>query len=327
LTSSAKGDPGSDSPDPDIEYSLVIPVYRNAESVDDLLTRVVFLSSKLAHAFEVILVLDGSPDNSKALIETRLARELLHAQVIEHSRNFGAFAAIKSGLQAARGRVIAVMAADLQEPIELVEEFYAHLATGQWDVAVGTRISRQDPGLSKAMASGYWGAYRRLVQPTMPPGGVDVFACTSDVAKQLLALRESNSSLVGLLFWLGFRRIEIPYHRAERKHGKSAWSMRKKMAYLSDSVFSFTSIPITVMLTVGIIGSLASLIYAIAIFLAWLAGGIVVAGFTALMVVLLFSTSSTLAGLGVVGTYVWRAFENTKQRPYSVVMEVKVFSP
>jgi glycosyltransferase involved in cell wall biosynthesis len=327
LTALAEGDLESHSPDTLIKYSLVIPVYRNAESIDDLLTRVAFLSSKLAHAFEVILVIDSSPDNSKELIEMRLAHEPLHAQIIEHSRNFGSFAAIRSGLQAARGHVIAVMAADLQEPIELVEEFYAHLATGQWDVAVGTRVSRQDPGLSKAMASGYWRAYRRFVQPTMPAGGVDVFACTSDVAKQLLALRESNSSLVGLLFWLGFRRIEIPYHRAEREHGKSAWSMRKKMAYLSDSVFSFTSIPITVMLTVGIIGSLASLIYAIAIFTAWLAGGIEVAGFTALMVVLLFSTSSTLAGLGVVGTYVWRAFENTKQRPYSVVMGVKVFSP
>lgn len=310
----------------EITYSLVVPVYGNAGSVEELLTRVITLSKRLEHRFEVIFVIDNSPDNSKTLIDDRLSLQQVNAQLLEHSRNFGSFAAIKTGLQVARGKYIAVMAADLQEPLELVEEFFTHLSTGQWDVAVGTRISRQDPGASKIMSRGYWRAYRRFVQPAMPAGGVDVFACTSDVAVLLLSLRESNSSLIGLLYWLGYRRIEIPYHRVARTHGKSAWSVRKKAAYMFDSVFSFTNIPITVILTVGVVGSLASAGYAIFTFFAWAAGGIEVPGFTALMIVLLFSTSAILAGLGIVGTYVWRTFENTKQRPSSVVMETKVFS-
>lgn len=309
-----------------IDYSLVVPVYRNSASIDELFTRVSQLSARLDHKFELVIVIDGSPDDSRAVIDARLAREPLHAQVIEHSRNFGSFAAIKSGLHASRGGVIGVMAADLQEPIELVEQFFTHLSSGQFDVAVGTRVSREDPGASRLMSSTYWRAYRKFIQPAMPVGGVDVFACTRDVADELLKLRESNSSLVGLLYWLGFRRIEIPYHRAAREHGKSAWSFRKKLAYMFDSIFSFTSIPISAMLTVGVVGSLASVAYAVATFVSWVTGGIEVPGFTALMIVLLFSTSAILAGLGIVGTYVWRTFENTKQRPYSVVMETKVVS-
>lgn len=309
-----------------ITYSLVVPVYRNAPSIDELFKRAARLSARLDHRLELVLVIDGSPDESRAVIDAHLQSLPVNAQVIEHSRNFGSFAAIKTGMQAARGGVIGVMAADLQEPIELIEEFFAHLSTGQFDVAVGTRVSRDDPGASRAMSSTYWRAYRKFIQPAMPVGGVDVFACTRDVAEQLLQLRESNSSLVGLLYWLGYRRVEIPYHRAAREHGKSAWSFRKKLAYMFDSIFSFTSIPISVMLTVGVIGSLASIGYAVVTTAFWLAGGIEVPGFTALMIVILFSTSSILAGLGIVGAYVWRAFENTKQRPYAVVMETKVVS-
>lgn len=309
-----------------IDFSLVVPVYRNAPSIDELFNRVARLSARLDHSLELVLVIDGSPDDSRAVIDARLEAQPINAQVIEHSRNFGSFAAIKTGMQAARGGVIGVMAADLQEPIELVEEFFAHLSTGRFDVAVGTRVSRDDPGASRMMSGAYWRAYRKFIQPAMPVGGVDVFACTRAVAEELLKLRESNSSLVGLLYWLGYRRIEIPYHRAAREHGKSAWSFRKKLAYMFDSIFSFTSIPISVMLTVGVIGSLASIVYAIVTIAFWLAGGIEVPGFTALMIVILFSTSAILAGLGIVGTYVWRAFENTKQRPYAVVMETKVVS-
>lgn len=309
-----------------IDFSLVVPVYRNAPSIDDLFNRVAELSARLHHKFEVVLVIDGSPDNSRAVIDAQLESQHINAQVIEHSRNFGSFAAIKTGMHAARGSVIGVMAADLQEPIELVEEFFAHLSTGEFDVAVGTRVSREDPGASRAMSSTYWRAYRRFIQPAMPVGGVDVFACTRQVAQDLLKLDESNSSLVGLLYWLGYRRIEIPYHRAAREHGKSAWSFRKKLAYMFDSIFSFTSIPISVMLTVGVIGFFASIVYAMITTAFWLAGGIEVPGFTALMIVILLSTSAILAGLGIVGTYVWRAFENTKRRPYAVVMEKKVVS-
>lgn len=306
-------------------YSVVIPVYKNEASLPLVIKRLEEMQSRLNHPLEAVFVIDGSPDGSYALLQRLLPDAGIRSQLIVHSRNFGSFPAIKTGFSRARGEYVAAMAADLQEPSELIEEFFAQLATGEWDIAVGTREAREDPLVSRTLAKSYWNSYRRLVQPDMPPGGVDIFATTRSVAQKLVSLDESNSSLVGLLFWLGYRRIEIPYSRLEREHGKSAWSMRKKVNYLLDSVFSFTSMPITSILSVGFLGSLLSVVAAFWVFFAWLFGNVPVQGYTALMLVLLFASGSILFAIGVLGTYVWRTYENTKRRPFAVIMSAEAF--
>ncbi len=308
-----------------VRFSVVVPVYLNAESLPEVVEQLEWLQTKLDGRLEAVFVVDGSPDDSAAVLRVLLGRSSLVAQLVAHSRNFGAFAAIRTGFRLARGEYIAAMAGDLQEPIELIERFFEELQTGDHDVAVGTRTKRDDPALSKFLSRTYWKVYRALVQPSMPPGGVDIFACTRDVARQLGDLGESNSSLVGLLYWLGFRRVEVPYARRARKHGASTWSFDKKYRYLLDSIFSFTSLPVTVILAVGTIGTAGSFIVSIVILGSWLLGGIDVPGYTAQMLVLLFSTGSILSALGIVGTYVWRTFENTKGRPNSVVMLRETF--
>lgn len=302
------------------EYSVVVPVYRNAESLAMVIERLEWLQTRLPGRLEAVFVVDGSPDDSAAILRRMLPESTLLSQVICHSRNFGSFPAIRTGFLAATGNYVAAMAADLQEPVELIEDFFVKLGSGDWDIAVGTRLKRQDPRGARAMSRIYWGLYRRLVQKEMPSGGVDIFACSRPVARKFADLDESNSSLIGLLFWLGFRRIEIPYSRQARAHGKSAWSMQKKLRYLLDSIFSFTSLPITVILVVGVVGTVASFGTAFVVLLAWLFGSIEVPGYTAEMLVLLCATGSILSALGIVGTYVWRTFENTKKRPISIVM-------
>lgn len=306
-------------------YSVVVPVYKNAESLPEVVQALEWLQENLDGNVEAVFVVDGSPDESAAILRELLPKSSVQSQLICHSRNFGSFAAIRTGFLAARGHYVAAMAADLQEPVSLVHEFFLKLASGQWDIAVGKRTARDDPLSSRVMSSAYWGLYRRLIQPQMPAGGVDVFATTKQVAEKFGHLGESNSSLVGLLFWLGYRRVEVPYSRVERKHGKSAWSFKKKFSYLLDSVFAFTSLPITIILTVGLAGMLISFVAAIVVLTAWLSGAITVPGYTALMFVSLLSTGSILFALGIVGTYVWRGYENTKNRPASVVMEHLVF--
>ena len=172
------------------------------------------------------------------------------------------------------------MAADLQEPIELMVEFYARLTSREADVVVGTRESRDDPNVSRFFSAAYWRLYRRLVLPQMPPGGVDVFACSAQVAQQFRNLPESHTSLVGQLYWLGFRRVEVPYQRLRREHGRSGWTFRKKVRYLLDSVFSFTSLPVSLILVVGVVGTVLSLLGAAVVFGAWLFGEIPVPGYT-----------------------------------------------
>ena len=301
-------------------YSVVVPVYGNAGSITDLMDRLEGISFKVDGELEVVFVVDGSPDNSYDVLIAQLPNATFATQLLQHSRNFGSFAAIRTGMSHARGDFIAVMAADLQEPPELAIEFFRVLASGCADVTVGRRESRDDPRLSRFSSSAFWRLYRQWVFPDMPQGGVDIFACSRAVAEEVLRLDESHSSLVGLLYWVGFRRVEVPYSRLQREHGESGWSFSKKRKYLLDSIFSFTDLPLRLLIGVGSTGAVITVLTAIAVLASFLAGAISEPGYTPLMLVILFSTFTLLVALGIVGSYVWRAFENTKRRPGSIVM-------
>lgn len=299
-------------------YSVVVPVYGNADTLAPLLDRLRTVAAGLVGALEVVFVVDGSPDGSLPLLRRLLPEAGLPAQLLVHSRNFGSFPAIRTGLAAARGRFIGVMAADLQEPPELMTDFFAALADGEHDVVVGRREGRADPALATVASRTFWSLYRRTVNPEIPRGGVDVFACTREVATTLVTLAESHSSLVGQLFWVGYRRTEVPYVRQERPSGSSAWTLRKRVRYLLDSVFAFTHIPITALTVVGLVGTVVVAVAGLAVLVSWLTGGITEVGYTPLMLAILFSAFLTLSGLGVVGSYVWRTYENSKNRPVAI---------
>ncbi|MFM9920763.1 glycosyltransferase family 2 protein [Lacisediminihabitans sp. H27-G8] len=302
------------------QYSVVVPVYRNAGSLPDLCSRLEQIAHELDSPLEVVFVNDGSPDDSFEILQALLPNVGFASQLVAHSRNFGSFAAIRTGMAASRGEYIGVMAADLQEPPELMLEFFRLLASGDVDVAVGKREARADPRANRVSASLFWKLYRAWIFPQMPEGGVDIFACNRKVSAEVLDLKESHSSLVGLLYWVGFRRAEVPYERLSREHGSSGWSFRAKIRYLLDSVFSFTDLPLSVLIGVGIVGGSLTILAAVIVLISFIAGGIREPGYTPLMLVILFSTFSLLLALGIVGSYVWRSFENTKQRPSAIVM-------
>ena len=307
----------SDAP----RYSVVVPVYRNEATLPALVERLEGLAGELGGQLEVVFVVDGSPDGSLLLLRRLLAEQAaFSSQLIALARNFGSFSAIRTGLAAAEGELVAVMAADLQEPVSLVREFFRRLDTGEIDVTVGARASRADDRAGQTASRLFWWLYRHLVQREIPPGGVDVFACTRQVAGELIRMDESHTSLVGLLYWVGFRRAEVPYDRLPRPEGKSAWSFRRKLRYLLDSIFSFTDLPITLIIALGVIGVAVSTMAGLAVLVAWATDQIDVAGYTPLILSVFFMTSLILISLGVVGSYVWRTYENSKGRPGSVTM-------
>jgi glycosyltransferase involved in cell wall biosynthesis len=211
------------------------------------------------------------------------------------------------------------MAADLQEPPELILQFAKLLREGQCDVVVGRRTGRADPLGSRMASALFWGFFRRCVQRETPTGGVDVFGCTRAVRDHLLRLGENNSSLVGLLLWVGFRRAEVLYTRQKRRAGRSSWTFRKKMRYLMDSIFSFSDLPIRVLLSLGLFGLSLSVLFAIVVAAAKIEGSIPVPGYAATVLVVTFFGALNCFGLGVIGGYVWRTFENTKGRPNYIV--------
>lgn len=304
----------------DIRYSVVVPVYRNEESLE----RVIVVLSELASAFdgrlEAVFVVDGSPDGSIDVLRKTLPTSTLSAQVISLARNFGSFSAIRVGMAHAKGDYLAVMSADLQEPTSLIKEFLDRLADDSCDVVVGRRSARSDPTFASILSRGYWRLYRRFVNRGIPPGGVDVFGCSKAVARTICAIDETHTSLIGLLYWVGFRRLEVEYIRAPRHSGRSGWTFRRRARYLSDSVYAFTDLPIISLQVIGIVGVLTSLAVGLTVFIAWLAGSIDDAGYTPIMLVIVGSNSAVLLGLGVVGSYVWRGYENSKKRPLAIVM-------
>jgi glycosyltransferase involved in cell wall biosynthesis len=306
-------------------YSLVIPVYRNEDSLEALLVTLAKLASRLEAPLEVVFVVDGSPDRSFEILRQRLPQTPFRSRLILHSRNFGSFAAIRTGLRDGDGTYFAVMAADLQEPPELIAEFFRVLRADEADLVLGTREGRDDPLAARLLAKTFWRLYRALVLFDMPPGGVDVFGCTRVFRDALLELDESNSSLVALALWMGFRRTAVPYRRRARHSGTSAWTFWRKARYFVDSTYAFSDLPIRTLVFIGIIAMAVSIGVASLVLGVKLSRGIPVPGYAPLILTIVFFGGLNTLGLGIIGGYVWRAYENTKRRPSAMVMRREDF--
>lgn len=302
-----------------ISKSLIIPVYYNEQNLPDLLSAMETLADQQGPQFEVVFVIDGSPDNSYAYLAKALPDLPYPSQLITHSRNFGVFTAVRTGMEYALGKNIAVMAADLQEPLSLINDFFQELESDKADVIFGIRMGRKDPPLTTFLSNTYWRLYRKFIEPDIPNGGVDTFACNSAVKEAVLAIQEPNSSLISQLFWVGFRRSFIPYTRLKRQIGTSAWSIKKRMRYMLDSIFSYSDLPIIMVLWIGVLGCITTFTIGIISLLGKLFGWISVPGYTTLILIILFVGSLLLLSQGIIGCYLWRAFENTKKRPLSLV--------
>jgi polyisoprenyl-phosphate glycosyltransferase len=305
--------------------SLVIPVYNNAPSLGRLFTEVETLAARLPDDLEVVFVVDGATDGSLRALSDHLPSWGVTAQLVELSRNFGSFAAVAAGMAQARGDYVAVMAADLQEPPDLILEFHRILSAGNADVVLGARTGRGDPLLSRMLSAIFWGVYRRLAVPEMPRGGVDVFGCTRAVRDRLLELSEVHTNLVALVLWVGFRRAFVPYERRRRLEGRSGWTLGRRLRYAIDSIFSFTDLPIRALLLLGSLGIAFALASSATVLVMWLLGRIPVLGYTPLMLVLAFFGGLTALGLGIVGQYQWLTLQNARRRPNFIVRSTRVF--
>lgn len=306
--------------------SLIIPVYKNELNIPSLIDAIRNMHKELSNDLEVVFVVDGSPDNSYMMLKESLDKEIFSSKLILLSRNFGSFPAIRSGLELATGKYFAVMAADLQEPPELALKFFKSLKDEPIDVAIGTRDGRDDPFLSQMASNLFWNFYKKFVVHDMPSGGIDVFGCSKAFRDQLLKLDESHSSLIAQIFWLGFRRKQVYYKRQERQLGVSAWTLKKKVTYMMDSIFSFTDLPIKMLTRLGAVGIIFFGLTGLLTFISKLVGIITVQGYTAMFLAIGFFGAINLFGLGIIGSYAWRTYENTKARPLSIVLSIEEFN-
>ena len=298
--------------------SIVVPVYKNEGSIEHLLKRISEISGAVTGTVEAVFVVDGSPDKSLEALRSMLPRDGFDAKVLLLSRNFGAFSAIRAGLREARGEATVVMAADLQEPTSLILDMLGIVQRDEADVAVGVRQSRKDGVVSRTLSAVFWKVFNRVSSLELPRGGVDIFALSRSARETLNSFEESSTSLIGLIYWMGFRRQEVPYHRVERQVGKSSWSLQKRINYAKDSITAFSEFPLSVFLWSGVIGAVVSLVFALIGAFQYMFTSDHQSQREITAIGLLFVASYLMAGLGIIGTYLWRLAENVRNRPDSI---------
>ena len=298
--------------------AVVVPIYKSQSSIEKLVIRVSQLAATCGGDLEAIFVIDGSPDSSLDQLKKNLTGQSFDSKIILLSRNFGAFSAIRAGLRESRGGATVVMAADLQEPKTLIEELLNCVQHEDVDVAVGVRQSRRDGLISRALSASFWQVFTRVSSLEMPKGGVDTFALSTRARETVNAFEESSTSLVGLIYWMGFRRQEVPYHRQNRESGSSSWSLRKRINYAKDSITAFSEVPLSIFLWSGVTGAFASLILIIVLTFRIVFGHNDDLTYRLGAIAVLFVISYLMSGLGLLGTYLWRIGDNVRNRPDSI---------
>jgi glycosyltransferase involved in cell wall biosynthesis len=303
--------------------SIVVPVYHNAASLPELLGRFHQLAGRNpADHFEFIFVDDGSRDHSFAVLQALQQRDE-RVRLIKLSRNFGSNAALLAGLDQARGEVVAAIAADLQDPPELIHEMLVQWRQGR-KVVLAARQSRGDPLLTRLLAATFYFLFRRFALPSMPRQGFDFFLIDRQVCDLIKGIRESNAYLMGIILWLGFEPAILYYHRQQReaRFGKSMWSLTKKLKYFIDAFVAFSYVPVRAASLLGISLSVLGMLYALALLILRLVGGIPVVGWVSLMAVSLVVSGVQLLMTGILGEYLWRNLDETRRRPRFVIERI-----
>ena len=303
--------------------SIVVPVFHNASSLADLLKELQSVADKNADdGFEFIFVDDGSSDNSFSVLE-RLASSEPRMTVVKLSRNFGSNPAIMAGMSLAQGDAVAAIAADLQDPPDLLHEMIA-LWRSDHKVVIAARRQREDPFPTWLFSDIFYRIFRRFAIKTMPRRGFDFFLIDRQVCSLINQIQENNAYLMGLILWLGFDPYVLYYDRQARqgKYGQSMWSLTKKFKYFVDSFVAFSYFPIRVASALGILFSLLGLLYAAWVIYARLALGIQTEGWASLMIVVLIAAGVQMLILGIIGEYMWRSLDETRRRPRFIIEKI-----
>lgn len=299
------------------ELSIVVPVFNNSANLPDLFPA---LEKAAGPDAEFVFVDDRSRDDSWAQLQA-YAKRRPGTQAVRLSRNFGSFTACVAGLSRARGAAAVLISADLQDPPELIPELVSHWKAGR-QVVLAARKEREDSAASKLFASVYYWVLRRFVFPEMPRGGFDFVLIDRVVIDAVVAAAEKNTTLMGLILWLGFDREVIHYTRRRREKGRSMWTLRKKVKYFIDSILAFSYFPIRVVQYFGFLVAFGGFAYALLLIAMKLISGIPIPGWTAMMVVTLLLGGGNFLVLGIIGEYIWRILDEVKRRPLFVVDRV-----
>ncbi|HPB40007.1 MAG TPA: glycosyltransferase family 2 protein [Flexilinea sp.] len=305
--------------------SIIIPMFNEEASCGGFYDELVPVINSLPYRFELIFVNDGSVDHTQQILESILEKDR-RVQIIQLSRNFGHQAALCAGLENASGDYIITMDGDGQHPPRLIPEMI-QLAENGYDIVQTQRLDDEEKSSFKKRTSKWFYQLINQIGDTKTlPGGADFRLITKQVLDNLLAMPEYHRFLRGMVSWLGFRSVVIPFHPEERLAGESKYSLKKMLKLGSDAVFSFSLVPLYVGLSAGGIFFILAIIEVIYVLSFWISGrsAELTPGWSSLMFMMLIIAAVLMILLGFIGIYVGYIFQEVKHRPVFVIKEKKV---
>jgi len=303
----------------DNKISVVTPVYGCSKNLHDLHKRVVNALSAITDDFEIIMVNDASPDNAWDII-TKLSQEDNRVKGINLSRNFGQHKAITAGLDYAKGDWIVVMDCDLQDQPEEIIKLYNKAQEG-YDVVFGRRVERKDSFFKKLGSKLFYKVYDYFTESKIDNTIANFSIISKKVLLSLQSMREQNRMYPLFVNWIGFKRTEVDIEHAKRVEGESAYTFAKLIHLAIDGIVSQSNKPLKLSIKFGFLISFLSLLYGSWLVLRYFIFSIPVEGWTSVMVSIYFIGGLLFANMGILGLYIGKIFDETKDRPIYIVQE------
>ena len=302
------------------KLSIITPVYGCCKSINSLYERLNKSLSTITNDFEIIMVNDSSPDNAWEAIK-ELAKKDDRVKGINLSRNFGQHKAITAGLDYAKGDWIVVMDCDLQDQPEEIIKLYNKAQEG-YEIVFGRRAERKDTFLKRLSSKLFYKVYDYFTESKIDNTIANFSIISKKVLNTLKKMREQNRTYPLFVNWIGFKRTEINIEHSSRDEGKSSYTFSKLINLAIDSIVSQSNKPLKLSIKFGFILSFLSLIYACLLVLRYFIFSIPVEGWTSVMVSIYFIGGLLFANMGILGLYVGKIFDETKNRPIYIISEI-----
>lgn len=310
----------------EMKLSLVVPCYNEAENVAVFQDAVISAFEGCGYDYEIVFVDDGSRDATLHNLKKLHAAQKCHTKVISFSRNFGKESGIYAGMEYASGDYICLIDADLQQRPEIAREMVQILdEQPEYDVVAAYQDRRGEGKVLSFFKKCFYAIINRLSGVSLHSDASDFRTFRRSVRDSLLQLAEYHRFSKGIFAWVGYSTRFIPYTACERHAGSTKWNFRKLLNYAIEGIVGFSTSPLRFATYLGMFTALGAILYLIVVIIQKLAGGIVIPGYATLIVLLLFFSSMQLFCIGIIGEYVGRTFEQTKDRPIYIAKEVLNF--
>ncbi len=304
-------------------YSVVAPVFNEEALVEEFYNRVRAVMESLGEPWEVVLVNDGSRDRSPAIMDELYAKDPEHVVILHFSRNFGHQMAITAGVDYARGEAVSVIDSDLQDPPEVIAELIAKWREG-YEVVYAVRAEREGETWFKLFTAGlFYRFIAAVTDVTIPLDAGDFRLLDRKVVDVMKEMRETARFVRGMVSWVGFRQIGVPYHRFARKAGETKYPLSKMIKLALNAITGFSVLPLKVATWAGSVSVGLGLLMALVLFIMQLNGYLPLAGQGLTASLVLFIGGVQLWMLGILGEYLGRIYDEVRHRPLYIVRELK----